>query len=378
MRLFKLFSATFFMLILHVPFVLQGNSLKGSKGYEETVKIGLLISDLKSSEARQGAEMAIKYANENGGFKGRPFQLVVRSMEGSWGTGSKEAVSQIFEEKVWAIMGSSDGRNAHLVEQVSAKARIVFLSAWATDPTLSQAFVPLFFNCIPNDLQQAAALIEEIYNRREITRLAAISDNDYDSKLASESFVKKTKNDEKTVPLLFSYDSTTDSFNDLIDKIIKANVSGIILFGKPSGSLKLISQMRQRKITQPVFGSLSAIGDNNISGQELEDIEGAVFVSSGHILGSKGTAFRKEYLKRYGNIPGAEAAFSYDGMNLIIEAIRNAGLDRELIQKSMAKIHFDGVTGPIQFDSKGNRMGVVGLMEFKNGIPVAVKREARK
>lgn len=366
------------MLVMQVLFILNLNAVQGLKGSDEIVKIGLLIPDIKSMEARQGAELAIMHANENGGYKGHPFQLVVRSMEGPWGTGSKQAVNQIFEDKVWAIMGSNDGRNAHLVEQVSAKARIVFLSAWATDPTLSQAFVPLFFNCVPNDLQQAAALIEEIYNRREITRLAAISDNDYDSKLASESFVKKAKIGNKTVPLQFSYNSTADNVNDLIDKIIKANVSGIILFGKPSGSLKLISQMRQRKMAQPVFGSLSSIGDNNTSGQELKDLEGAVFVSSGHILGSKGSAFRKEYQKKYGKIPGAEAAFSYDGMNLIIEAIRDAGLDRELIQKSMAKIHLDGATGPIQFDDKGNRMGKVGLMEFMNGIPVAVKREVRK
>jgi len=374
MRLFKLFSTTCLIVVLQVLFVLEGKTIQSPKGSEEAVKIGLLIPDLLSGEARQGAEMAIKYANENGGYKGHPFQLVVRSMEGPWGTGSKEAVNQIFEEKVWAIMGSSDGRNAHLVEQVSAKARIVFLSAWATDPTLSQAFVPLFFNCVPNDIQQADALIEEIYNRRKITRLAAISDNDYDSKLALESFVKKAKNDKKTVPLTFSYDSTTDSFNGVIDKIIKANINGIILFGKPSGSLKQISRIRQRKMTQPVFGSLSAIGDNKMSDQELKDLEGAVFVSSGHILGSKGSAFRNEYQKRYGNIPDAEAAFAYDGMNMLIEAIRDAGLDREMIQKSMAKIHYNGITGPIQFDDKGNRSGKVSLMEFKNGIPIAVER----
>ena len=46
-------------------------------------------------------------------------------------------------------MGSHDGRNAHLVEQVATKSQVVFLSAWASDPTLSQAFVPWFFSCVP-------------------------------------------------------------------------------------------------------------------------------------------------------------------------------------------------------------------------------------
>jgi branched-chain amino acid transport system substrate-binding protein len=136
----------------------------------KSVKIGLLIPDNNSVAARQGAELAVRKANEDGGFQGRPFELVVRSMEGPWGTGSKQAVSLIFEEKVWALMGSHDGRNAHLVEQAATKAIVPFVSAWAGDPTLSQAFVPWFFNCVPNDSQQAETLIDEIYTKRKYTR----------------------------------------------------------------------------------------------------------------------------------------------------------------------------------------------------------------
>lgn len=101
------------MLALFVPNV---QASKNPEGPDKTVKIGLLIHDNKSVAAKHGAEMAVRKANEKGGFNGRPFQLVVHSMEGPWGTGSKEAVNLIFEEKVWAIMGSHDGRNADLVQ----------------------------------------------------------------------------------------------------------------------------------------------------------------------------------------------------------------------------------------------------------------------
>jgi branched-chain amino acid transport system substrate-binding protein len=341
---------------------------------EETLKIGLLIPDNKSLAARHGAEMAIRRTNEKGGFNGHPFQLVVRSMEGPWGTGSKEAVNLIFEENVWAIMGSHDGRNAHLVEQVTTKARIVFLSAWASDPTLSQAFVPWYFSCVPNDLQQADALIKEIYDKRKITKIVAVSDNGYDSKLALESFFKKTKLAGKTDPMRFFYEDSCQDFNVLIDQINKADVNCIILFGQPSSSLKIIQQIGQRKMNQPVFGSLSLLGENELSDQELKNYEGVVLISSGYWLSPKGLAFRQEFQSAYGKMPGAVAAYAYDGMNLIIEAIRNAGLDRDKIQKSIAKIHYEGITGSIQFDDKGNRLGTADLMEIKNGIPVTVER----
>jgi branched-chain amino acid transport system substrate-binding protein len=370
MRLLKLFFQAGFLSVILALIVHDGQASQNKDGQDKSVKIGLLITDNKSVAARQGAETAIREANERGGLNGRPFRLVVRSMEGPWGTGSKEAVNLIFQEEVCAILGSHDGRNAHLVEQVTAKARVVFLSAWASDPTLSQAFVPWYFSCVPNDLQQADALIGEIFDKRKINRTAALSDNSYDSKLALNSFVKRTKIAGKTDPLQFFYDSSSQDFNDLTDQINKADVNCIILFGQPSASSKIIQQMRQRKMIQPVFGSLSLLNEKELSDQELKNYESVVLVSSGQWFTSQGLAFRQEYQKTYGNMPGAVAAYAYDGMNVIIEAIRNAGPDREEIQKSLTDIKHEGVTGLIQFDSKGNRIGVPGLMEIINGIPV--------
>jgi ABC-type branched-subunit amino acid transport system substrate-binding protein len=72
--------------------------------------------------------------------------------------------------------------------------------------------------------------------------------------------------------------------------------------------------------------------------------------------------------------PGPVAAYAYDGMNIMIEAIRKGGSDSEKIQKILKEISFDGVTGLIQFDDKGSRKGKPGLMEIKNGIPVRVEK----
>ena len=375
MRLSKvLFKACLiFTILAHVCPVTGASRFPDNPGL--TVKIGLLVPDNKSIAAIHGAEMAIREANRKGGFNGTPFQLVTRSMEGPWGTGSKEAVNLIFEEKVWAILGSHDGRNAHLVEQAATKAGVVFLSAWASDPTLSQAFVPWFFNCVPNDNQQAASLIEEIYNKRKINKIAVVSGNDYDSKMALESFLKLIKMSGKTDPLQFFYDNYNQKLNVLLDQIIKADVNYIILFCHSSASIKIIQQIRQRKMNKPVSGPLLLLNENELSDQELQDYDKVMSVPSGNWSESKSVAFQQDYQKTYGKMPGMVAAYAFDGMNLLIEAIRNAGSpEREKIQKSLENIHFEGVTGPIQFDDKGNRSGTFKMMSIKNGIPVAVER----
>ena len=341
---------------------------------DTTVKIGLLIQDNNSLAARYGAEMAIRNANETGGYKGKKFQLVTRSMEGPWGTGSKQAVDLVYKENVCALMGSHDGRNAHLVEQVSAKERIVFLSAWASDPTLAQAFVPWYFTCVPNDLQQADAFINEIYNRRKLIRIVAISDNGYDSKLAMESLVKKIKTAGKREPIEFFYDNPLQDFDEILEKISKSAADGIILFGKPSSSLKFIYQMEKRKMKQKVFGAISVLDEDESSVQEQEEYRNMILFVSGNWTSTKGLDFRKDYQKLYGNIPGAVAAFSFDGMSLLIEAIRKAGPDRSEIQKALTRIRYEGVTGLIQFDDKGKRVGKVNLVEIKNGISEPVEK----
>jgi branched-chain amino acid transport system substrate-binding protein len=338
----------------------------------KTINIGLLIQNNKSVSARRGAEMAIRKANEEGGLNGIPFKLVELSMEGPWGTGSKQAVNLIFEENVVAILGSSDGRNAHLVEQVSAKARVIFVSAWSGDPTLAQAFVPWYFNCVPGDLQQAEAFVKEICIKENLNKIAVVSDNDYDSKLALNSFLKKSKISGKPDPKQFFYNDSNQDFKVLTDQLINADFNGIILFGQPSGSLKIMNQIQQRKTNIPVFGSLSVMGESDSGKFEWNSFENAVLISSGQWFNPNGLNFSREFQKKWGNEPGPVAAYAYDGMNLIIKAVKNAGSSREQIQKYLKEISYNGVTGKIRFDDRGNRIGEVELIRIKNGIPIKV------
>ena len=311
------------------PALSEAKGGKGDVNTKNPIKIGLLIQNETSVAAKNGAELAIIKANSKGD-RGLKFELVVRSMEGPWGTGSNQAVTLIFDENVIAILGSHDGRNAHLVEQVAAKSRVVFLSAWSGDPTLAQAFVPWYFNCVPNDLQQADALIEEIYNKRKLSDIVLVSDKSYDSESQLNNFLKNVTKQGKAEPLHFLYDSTGTGINDLTEKITNQKTGCVILFLKPPASVKIIEQIKIKRINLPVFGSLELL-------------------------------------------PGADADYAFDGMNILIEAIRKGGTERENIQKALAEIKFEGVTGTIQFDDKGNRKGKPGFVEIKNGIMVPVK-----
>jgi branched-chain amino acid transport system substrate-binding protein len=375
MRLMRLFLPVCILLVSPVQIIAYTYTSQTPIEKSDSIKIGLLIQDSKSYDPEHGAELAVLKANRNGGCNGKPFQLLVRSMEGPWGTGSKQAVKLIFDNKVLALMGSHDGRNAHLVEQVSAKTRIVFLSAWSGDPTLAKAFIPWFFNCVPNFDQQADALIDEICNKRKIIRIATISDNSYDSRMALNSFTRKLEITGITDPLNCSYKDSTQDFSVMLNQISKAGAEAIVMFGQKRPSLRLIQQIRQRKMDKALFSTLPLIGEDGVSASGLNDYEGIVFVSSDYLINQNSVTFRKEFQDLYGKTPGPSAAYAFDGMNLIIEAIRNSGTEREQIQKYLLNVRYKGVTGLIQFDENGNRKGYARLMEIRNGFPVQVGKD---
>ena len=340
------------------------------------IKIGLLIPEPEAIAAKHGAELAIREANEKGGYSDLSFHLVVRSTEGPWGAGSKESVSLVFEDEVVAILGSLDGRNAHLAEQVAAKTRILFLSSWATDMTLSRAFVPWFFRCIPNDDQQAVTLIQEIYYNRDLINVAIIGTEDNDSRNAVQAFVKTASSMNVPTPKQFLYQSFTQNIHEILREIDQYDMEAIVLLGKPALASEIIPLLQQRSMIQPVFGSLSITDDQSASDPDWDILKEMNLVSSCHWFSEKGITFQKVFQKSFGYQPGAAAAYAYDGINVIIEAIKKSGPDRSKIIDIFGEINYKtGVTGEIQFDPDGNRKGIPDLMTIREGSALVIRSD---
>ncbi len=291
-------------------------------------------------------------------------------MEGVWGSGSKEVVDLVFNEDVWAILGSHDGRNAHLVEQVIAKTRVVFLSAWASDPTLSQAYVPWYFSAVPNDIQQANALVEEIYTRRNHEKVVVVLDHSYDSKMAWQSLRNEINNSGKAEPRALFYDQSQDNFKDIISEIMNTKATAIVVIGQPPQSWNFIDQLRLNSNDLPIFGNLSILGEGVFSERQIKAYDQIILMGSEKWLGSNSLSFRNRYFKEYNSIPGAAAVYAYDGMKVLMNALETSKLNREKIRESMLKNELQGFTGTLRFDERGRRINTVDLIEIIDGIPV--------
>ena len=91
------------------------------------------------------------------------------------------------------------------------------------------------------------------------------------------------------------------------------------------------------------------------------DAEGTIFPLL-YLPGKNSEDFERTFTARFGNRPDYLAAHTYDAVNLMVAAIRKAGLDRAAIRDAVAALtEWRGVAGTILWDSKGSNSRAVLL-----------------
>jgi branched-chain amino acid transport system substrate-binding protein len=340
----------------------------------DLIRIGLLVfkhpeGKDASLQAWHGSELAIREINEKGGYKGKHFRLVVRSCDGPWGTGSKQTVNMVFNDQVSAIVGSVDGRNSHLIEQVIAKTHIPAVAAWATEPTLTEAFVPWLFRCVPDDRQQSRILIEDIYRQNKNAKVDLLSFGDYDSRNSADAFIKTITEKGLKIDERIVCDGTEKSIKNVTQRVLKNMPDAVVFFGFQSESGRIIVKLKNEIPQLSIYGNSWSIPDDSLMNLRGGEAIGMQLVSPDIVKSESGKKFYNNFEEAYGYPPNPIAAYAYDGTRVILAAMISAGPDRQKIRDAIAVIDFkDGATGTFRFDNHGNRVNLPGLMKYSSNL----------
>jgi branched-chain amino acid transport system substrate-binding protein len=339
----------------------------------DTIRIGLLVQDSQSHAAERGASLAVEMAKGKGKGSDLPVSLIVRSMEGPWGTGSKQAVNLVFDKNVVALLGSHDGRNAHLVEQVAAKSRVINVSAWSPDPTLAQAFVPWFFNPVFDDARQAEALADQLYRLHQFKKTAVIHDDSYEAKSSLKYLLREFEKKGLTIPFDLELTIENKDKQSIIGKLNAYSPDCIIMLLEPGTTARILEMLRINPTLIPVYCSQTQLNEDLVPASGLKNLENVRFVVNSDLSSAEAKVFINAFRKKYGYEPGQVAAAAWDGMSLILNTVRTSGTERENMQNALLEVRFQGATGSISFDQRGNRLGTPGFVIVKNGILVPLK-----
>ncbi len=355
------------------PFLGPGRDKEAPKGLK-SVKIGFLGPLEGSYEAPlgrrmlQGAILAIEDANREGGYNGIPFELVVRDDVGAWGTSSNKTV-ELNDEGVWAFLGAIDGQSTHIALRVVLKIYLPFVTSGSTDPTLTETRIPWYVRVNGDDRQMTYALAKYVYDVKKHERVAVLRVNNRYGRVGIGEFNAAARRLGKPILIEQRFGVGDRDFTMQLEKIKKSSADAIVLWADAVEGGIIMKQMRAMGITLPVYGN-----DRLVEKEFLEiagkDAEGLVVTypynpdlpNPGH------ERFEQIYRERYGEEAEWFATHAYDGMNLIIDAIRAAGLNKARIRDYLTSVGtYHGITGEIPFDETWNDVGPVALAELRDG-----------
>jgi ABC-type branched-subunit amino acid transport system substrate-binding protein len=327
-----------------------------------------------------GAQLAMEEANAMGGYRGEiPFELVTKNdpvvqvdHTWMWAPFSTNVVDLCYEDKVWALFGTIGGENSHILIRIALKVEIPIMNSADTDPTFPETRIPWLFRVISDDRIQCYALAKYAYEQMGYNRVAVMRYGGRYGRVGTKEFREASRRLRHPIPIELRFNNGETEFKDRLERIKRVNPDAVFLWGNAVECGRIIKQMREMGMNQPVLGSDRLLYPEflKIAGDAAE---GTIAASPWDPTQENEAleSFRQRYRERFdGEEPETYAAHSYDGMRMLLLAINEAGLNRALIRDALErwkKEPFPGVTGPIPLNDILVDAGPIAIARLEQG-----------
>ena len=326
--------------------------------------------------------MAIDHANAAGikfGSEAVRFEVVSEDDAAD----PKQAVTvatRLVDMRVAGVVGHLTSGATIPAAKVYSDAGIPQIAPAATNPTLTRLGFKTTFRVIGDDLQVGAAVANYMVNKLGFKSVAVIDDRSAFGQGLADVVVKTVPTlGGKVVTHQYTNDKATD-FKAILTSIKAKNVQAVFYGGVNAQAGPLRRQMRDLGMITPLFGSAIS-SDEFISFAGAEAAEGTISADSGQAIEKMpgGPDFVKQFAIKYGKVV-MYAPYGYDATNVLINAMKAANsADPAKYLPEIGKLSFNGVTGPISFNAKGDlRSATVTFSRVKSGKWEALETVATK
>jgi len=351
MRTFKLLSV-----VLLVTMVL---SACGGGGAKE-LKIAILAPlsgpvPTFGVSTRDGALQAIEEWNAKGGVLGMKIVPIVEDSQCTPDPAVNAANKVIDQDKVHYIVGEVCSKASIPVSEIVNAKKVVQISPTSTNPSVVRDAAgnvkPYTFVACYNDDTQGKVMAKFAAGTLKAKTAFILYDqaNDYVKGLA-EFFEKYFIEAGGTIIGKETYTAKDTDFGTILAKVAEAAPDLVVLPDYYNIVNLVTKQAKEKGITTPFIG-----GD----GWDSPDLD-AVAADGGYFTNHYSptearpavATFVKNYQAKYNVVPDALAALAYDATNILLQSIKDAGVDDPAkVKDVMAKSKFEAVSGSITFDA---------------------------
>ena len=304
-----------------------------------------------------GARLAIEQANAakikiEG--KDAKFALIAEDDQADPKVGTTVA-QKLVDAKVAGVVGHLNSGTSIPASAIYNQAGIPMISGSATNPQLTEQGFKNVFRVVGRDDQQGPAIANYLVAEARPKTVAVIDDaTAYGEGLANE--VEKTLKEAKlrVLPREKGDDKKTD-WKAVLTKIKGRRPDAVFYGGMDATGGPLLKQGRELGI-KAVF----AFGDGACT-EKMKELagdaaEGLLCSQAGIPPQAADRKFLDAYKKRFNTDPILYAPFTYDATNLLIGSMKKSNsADPAKYLPELAKNGYQGATGRIEFDEKGDR-----------------------
>jgi len=287
---------------------------------------------------------------------------------------------KLVDAKVAGVVGHLNSGVSIPASAVYNQAGIPMISGSATNPKLTEQGFKTIFRTVARDDQQGPAIAAYIANELKLKKVAIADDaTAYGEGLANE--VEKTLKAAgvQIVTREKTNDKATD-FKAILTKIKGRNPDAVFYGGMDATGGPMLKQARELGIKATfAYGDGACTAEmNKLAGEKAA--EGMICSQAGIPTQMASKAFVDAFNAKYGEIK-QYAPYYYDGANLLIAAMQKAdSADPAKYLPELQKISYDGATGHVEFDDKGDRKDAeITIFQMKDGKvdPVAIVKAGK-
>lgn len=386
-RTSRLFVVAILMLALALALVGCGGKDTGNADGMTTVSIGIGAPLTQGTVAigqgiKRGVELAVDTANKSEEAKaaGIQFRTAEGDDQGDPKTGVTAANTFASDRSLIGVVGHYNSGVSIPASKVYNDNKIVMISPGSTSPNLTaQGLNNVFRTCATDDVQGPSGAKDAL--ALGFKKAVVVHDSTpYGEGLARE-FADTFKAGGGEVLLEAKTQDKDTDFNALVTRMNALSPDLVYYAGLYNAGALFSKQMKDGGLKVPMLG-----GDG-LYDQEFINLAGPA--SEGDLTTCVGLPvemlpaaekFEADYEAKFpGQTIGAFDAYAYDAAMAIIQsAIKVAGeqgadkitspAGRDALIAAVAKVSFDGVTGPVSFDEKGDTNNkVVSLYKVVDG-----------
>jgi branched-chain amino acid transport system substrate-binding protein len=363
-----------------IPFAIA-LAFAGSAGAQQVVKLGH-VAPISGPSAHLGkdmenaARMAVDELNAKGvAINGQKVTIQLVSEDDGADPKQGTAVAQkLVDAHVNGIIGHLNSGTSIPASKIYHDAGIVQISPATTAPQYTAQRFPGAFRVVASDVKLGATMGKYAVDTLKAKNIAIIDDRTTYGQGVADQFAKGVKSGAGVRVVGREFTSATATDYTAILTSIKAKKPDLIFFGgMDSVAGPMLKQIKALGIPATFMGGDGMCTDalGRLAGAGLG--EGKVFCAeAGGVKGPQEKVmedFRARYKKKFNMDVQLYAPYVYDAVMVMATAMQNAkSADPAKYLPELKKIKYEGVTGTIQFDDKGDiKDGALTLFTYKGG-----------